>query len=218
MSNTTRRTALSLLLLLLAAGPLAAQKRYPTSGSIDYDGRDLVYFWMNWERPGSWTVSDPGYEHNLEISRYYWDACTSLTDLPYAYSDCGTTGKSESDPNRYVFGFGSFHAVKDYRYLSRHLGDHQTDNKPPIHSTPNTWYWGSITFRCVGSCYEGSTTFNLYAQEVASVLCLYPNDYARCMNGTAFGGANGLMSGTWTYGTPYYREYRYDPVSGQRLY
>ncbi len=195
-----------------------AQKRYPTWGSVNYGGSQQVSFWMMWEIPGSWTVADPGYEHNLSIRPQYYDVCTSYTDLPYAYDDCPTTGVSEETPE-VVFAFGSYHIVVDQccNTFSRHSGYHPPYYEPPI--VANSWYYGEISMSCstITACPWYSTDWHVYAQEVDRIPSCQ-SDNVLCMFGTTYGGANGLVTGQWTINEPKILEYRYDPVSGELLY
>lgn len=201
----------------ILADTAGAQKRYPNWGDLDYNGDRTVNSYFMWERPGGWTVSDPGYEHNFAIDTAFYNVCTSWSDLPFPYDDCATAGESESNPSIIVFAFGSYHLVVNQccNASTRHLGYH-----PPLGDQPiaaNTYYFGEITFSCtgMGSCWAYSTPFNLYAQEVDRIFC--QGDYSGCMNGTLYGGSNGLMSGTLTYGQTYYGQYHYDPVTGQPI-
>jgi len=65
--------------------------------------------YIAWSNPGPWAADDPGYEHDLAVSPWYFDECSSWTNLPNGYDDCPTAGASESNEDIWVFSFGSYH-------------------------------------------------------------------------------------------------------------
>jgi hypothetical protein len=160
------------------AYPVHSQTFFPTIGQFYYDGQLFAESYLCWGRPGGWSVSDPGYEHDLRVRRTFFSSCTSWTTLPDGYNDCPTAGTLEPDPNYYIFSFGSFHARR-------------------IQANIN--YYGAWNFAGNGTLPPPSD-FSLHGQEVARLIC--PFDSPWCMEGT--GQSYRLVLGTLTRGQTYW--------------
>ncbi|MHB1161653.1 MAG: hypothetical protein ACYC3V_15200, partial [Chloroflexota bacterium] len=106
------RNAAALLtaLVTLAIPSPALAAYYPDRGDLYYNGGQFAESYFKWTDPGPWQKPDPGYEHDFAFDPGYLSACTSWTDLPYAYDDCPTAGYSEPS-NLWTFSFGSFHVA-----------------------------------------------------------------------------------------------------------
>lgn len=93
---------------VLADATAKAGTSHPNEGDLLYDGESYFDAYMLWDDP-TWTTSEPGYEHDLKITKGYFADCTSWTSLPDGYDDCPTSGVR--DPaGKEIFGFGSFDA------------------------------------------------------------------------------------------------------------
>jgi len=141
---------------LAVACPPPLPQWHPHVGSFWYNGQRFADSYLNWLNPGGWSVSDPGYEHDLVVRKTFFSSCTSYTNLPNGYDDCPTAGVLETNPDYYAFSFGSFHA----RNIQRQA------------------YYGSWNFSG-GSA--SSTDYFLNSQEVAHLIC--PFDIILCMDG-----------------------------------
>lgn len=106
---------IALLWIMCFSGAVQAQTFYPDKGLLYYSGNRLAESYFKWLNPGGWSVNDPGYEHDLELSPKFIKRCSTLTTLPSSYDDCETAGVAEQDPNRWIFSFGTFHAKKIQR-------------------------------------------------------------------------------------------------------
>lgn len=129
---------------------------WPNRGQFYYNGQLFADSYMCWANSGGWSVSDPGYEHDLVVRKFFFTSCTSFTNLPNGYDDCPTAGVLETNPNYYAFSFGSFHA--------RNI-------------QPTRDYYGSWNFTSNGS--PSPTDFRLNGQEVYRFYC--PFDSIWCM-------------------------------------
>lgn len=147
---------LTTLALLLAASAAAHATYYPNTGSFYYDGQWFAESSMTWYDPGSWSTSQPGYEHDLMVDDTYFSSCTSYSGLPNGYDDCPTAGTLDPAGKR-IYTFGSF----DADFIQA-----------------NTSYWGYWQFSG-GSTYL--TDYGLYGQEVQHSGCFW--DGIWCMGG-----------------------------------
>ncbi len=149
---------------------------YPNDGNLYYNGYRFADSCMKWSNPGDpgpWSVSNPGYEHDLILLDTYVDDCTTWTNLPDGYDDCPTAGIQDTPPYT-AFSFGSFDAEQ---------------------IQPNTWYYGSWSFSGGTGPY---TTVSLKGQEVHHEFC--PFDLVGCMNGVQ--SSPPLVSGLFIWGLP----------------
>src|SRR5919106_2094628 len=67
----------------------------PSFGDLWYNGYYCGDSYFNWDSPGPWSGDGPGYEHDWKISDYFFDSCTTDTNLPSAYDDCPTAGVTD---------------------------------------------------------------------------------------------------------------------------
>ncbi|MGQ0678247.1 MAG: transposase [Actinomycetota bacterium] len=135
--------------------------------------RRLLFNWTEgfncrWGGP---STCDNGYEHDLALSKEYFEDCTTWTDLPNAYDDCPTAGVSEVNGKIWVFSFGTYHAN---------------------HIRRNHWYYGSWDF---SGGFSSSSAYSLIGQEVWKQFC--PWDSIWCMGSTR---SNSLKGGTMNWG------------------
>lgn len=168
------------LTLLLAAGcgfalPATANY-YPDHGDFYYNGLFYLDSYFYWGSAGPWSVSNPGYEHDLWVHDplFFPSTCVSYTNLPSGYNDCPTAGVL--DPSGPVFSFGSFDADS---------------------VSNNTWYWGAWTFPAHG--FPSTSGFNLQGQENRNVCLGIPTIW--CMFSTQ---TENLLTGLYLVwlGTP----------------
>lgn len=111
LSLTMPRFSIALLVAMLSASTAQAAY-YPSTGDLYYDGAFYLDSYFAWESaPGPFSVSDPGYEHDLWVhnNQFFNSTCTSFTNMPDGYDDCPTAGVA--DPNGPVFSFGTFDAT-----------------------------------------------------------------------------------------------------------
>ena len=164
MTYKTKRNILSRPLYMLLAVALCVgvvsrvnAAYYPTGGDLYYNGHLYLDSYFYWTSLGPWSISNPGYEHDLWVHNpnFFVSTCVSYTNLPSGYNDCPTAGIG--DPNGPVFSFGSFDA------------DAVSDS---------TYYWGAWEFYTHGSA--GTTPFNLQGQEnentclgLPTIWCMY---------------------------------------------
>jgi hypothetical protein len=175
MNAFTRMLVTIVALLPTLSVTLPAHAAYfPNQGDLRYDGYFFADSYFLWDYPGQWATSDPGYEHDLGIRSYYFEDCTSWTNLPNGYNDCPTAGVSEPS-DLWTFSFGSFHA--------RNIGAW-------------TWYYGAWNFSS-GSAL--STDFYLNGQENKKQFCWW--DSIWCMGAVR---TQPLRSGWLYWGEPYY--------------
>lgn len=164
----------------LAVAPMArGQTYYPNDGDFWYNGCYYADSYLLWSNPGGWSLSGPGYEHDLVVQKNYFSACTSWTNLPNGYDDCPTAGYLETNPNYYAFSFGSFWVQNIIQ--------------------PSTWYFGSWNFSG-GSA--PSTDFRLNGQEVAHDICAFDSPW--CMDGRR---SQPLLRGWLYWGWSYYNSW-----------
>lgn len=133
------------ILIILACAsiwPAANATYYPTEGDLYYNGRYYMNSYFLWGVP-TWSVSNPGYEHDLWIhnNRYFTSTCTTMTNLPDGYDDCPTAGIG--DVNGPVFSFGTYDANR---------------------ISANSWYFGSWSWTSHDTSIA-VTGFNLQGQE-----------------------------------------------------
>lgn len=180
ISRKVMRIGVSVGVILAFSGAVYAATYYPDDGDLRYDGATYAGSYLRWNNPGGWSVSDPGYEHDLKALKYYFVGCTTWTDLPYGYDDCPTAGIRDPEPY-WIFSFGSFH-IANVR--------------------PGWWYMGSWYFQMAGA--PSSTDFNLSAQEVMHAYGCY-SDSIWCMKGTPRSDNNRILtSGAWIWGRSWF--------------
>lgn len=129
---------------------------YPTQGDLYYNGKYYMNSFFRWGAP-VWSVSNPGYEHDLWIhnSRYFTSSCTTMSNLPDGYDDCLTAGVGDAQGP--VFSFGTYSANN---------------------ISADTWYFGAWSWSTRDTS-MASTGFSLLAQEnknicggIKSILCM----------------------------------------------
>lgn len=105
MNNTTKHMIATFLAGagLLATALTANAAYHPGVGDLFYNGAYHIDSYMGWSPVGPFSVSEPGYEHDLWVhdSNFFITTCTSFSNLPNAYDDCNTAGIF--DPNGPVF-------------------------------------------------------------------------------------------------------------------
>lgn len=131
----------------VAATPAHAGSFYPNRGDLYYDGEYYADSFFGWTEP-EWMYTYAGFEMDLSLDEFYFDSCTSWTDLPDPYDDCPTAGYSDPEGKK-NFGIGSFAAesilpISQKTYVGR-------------------WYFAGG--------YGISTHVNVTAQEVSRTLC-----------------------------------------------
>jgi len=111
LSSIIPQLTVALLLAMLGSWPAQAAY-YPAAGDLYYDGAFYLDSYFAWgATPGPFSVSDPGYEHDLWVhnNQFFNSTCTAFTNMPDGYDDCPTAGVG--DPNGPVFSFGTFDAT-----------------------------------------------------------------------------------------------------------
>ena len=156
MQHWNRWIFLLTLTLMLTWSRTAPAYFYPDEGDLFYNGASHVNSFMKWQAVGPFQVSNPGYEHDLNIYPNYFSSCSSWTTLPDGYDDCSTAGIA--DGTFHAFSFGSYDAKKIDR---------------------NDWYFGAWNFS--GGANAPETPVRLFGQETRHLWC--PFDYPWCMDG-----------------------------------
>jgi hypothetical protein len=98
------------LAALLIVGPfsVATAEYFPDDGDLCYDGAFTADSFFAFDSAGPFSFSDSGYEHDFVISDQFFTSCTSITNLPAGYDDCGTAGISEPSSGLNSYSFGSY--------------------------------------------------------------------------------------------------------------
>jgi len=150
MTTAIKAGFLCCSLLLVSSGAFSAY--YPSEGGLYYNGQYYLDAYLKWSSPGPWSVSKPGYEHDLRVhdTQFFTSTCVTWTNLPASYDDCPTAGLL--DFNGPVFSFGSFDAKK---------------------IVANQIYYGAWWFSSHGTA--SYSPFTLYGQENKNICPLSPN-------------------------------------------
>lgn len=129
----------------------------PDAGDLYYDGQNYSDSYFAWNSAGPFSGNGPGYEHDMRLGIGLWGGCTSFTNLPDGYDDCGTAGVSDP-PGYIIFSFGSYSA-NDIQSQSAYMGG---------------WLLNSP----LG---QSNTPIQLFAQNVEHYFCSFNLPW--CMNG-----------------------------------
>lgn len=165
---TFSRGFVAIVVCALGLGISASEAAYyPDNGDLFYNGAYYLDSYMRWSPVGPFSVSSPGYEHDLWVhdSSFFTTTCTSFSNLPDAYDDCPTAGIA--DPSGPVFSFGSFSASA-------------------IRSS--VYYFGGWFFSSHGTA--TSSPFNLQGQEnrnvcagLPAIWCMYSTQTQNLISG-----------------------------------
>jgi len=110
------RTILAFSLAACLASDAVAHsdlRPYPHVGDFYHDGNGYADS-LQWTHTpyGGYKSAMPGYEFSFSIDNWFYDACTSWTNLPMPYDDCPTAGVGEPTGVEYTFGVGTYDAKR----------------------------------------------------------------------------------------------------------
>jgi hypothetical protein len=106
-------TASTLVFVSADASAHDTTVRWPHEGRLWHGGGSQAEVIMLWHRtPGVFTSADKFLEMDIQAPEGYISSCTTMTNLPRPYDDCGTG--ATLDGSYEAFGFGTYAPTQIY--------------------------------------------------------------------------------------------------------